>query len=209
MMSFVPGPSSHTVDISQLSYEPSLHRGTLASSSPGDEQGSGGEGGSLINAEPTEDAAKQRSTQGTRHGPGSSPATPHATTRHTNNDEHIYSDTEDPDRLSFEEGEKDNIVVRPLEATSNSSYPTKPPKPRTFGRGWSLDILSLLGSITAIIAIYIILACYDRHPSPLWPHNITINNIVSIFATILKALMLLVIADGQPHGSTRHKAHAD
>lgn len=66
---------------------------------------------------------------------------------------------------------------------------------RTVLGSWILEILSCLGSLLSLVAIYIVLAHYNHKPSPSWPHSITLNTVISILATAFKALMLAATAE--------------
>jgi Protein of unknown function (DUF3176) len=59
-----------------------------------------------------------------------------------------------------------------------------------------LEILSLVLLILVLIAIIATLASHQDRPLPQWPFKITINTLVSTYVTILKSLMLFVIAQG-------------
>ncbi|KAH9204479.1 hypothetical protein DL95DRAFT_116049, partial [Leptodontidium sp. 2 PMI_412] len=47
----------------------------------------------------------------------------------------------------------------------------------------------------ALIAIVIVLNHYNGKPSPSWPYEITLNTLVSVFSTLLKALMMMAVAE--------------
>ncbi|KAL2065319.1 hypothetical protein VTL71DRAFT_2988 [Oculimacula yallundae] len=78
------------------------------------------------------------------------------------------------------------------------SYRNKPhdrPRSSEFAWTWKWELLSLLGTTMSLIAIVIILNQYDGKPSPRWPHAITLNTLVSVFATLLKAMMMMAVAE--------------
>lgn len=60
---------------------------------------------------------------------------------------------------------------------------------------WRWEILGFLGTILAIVAIIIVLVHYNRKPSPSWPYQITLNTLVSVFSTLLKAMMMFAVAE--------------
>lgn len=75
-------------------------------------------------------------------------------------------------------------------------------KRENFGFRWRWEIPSCVISVLSIIAIAIILREYDGRPLPKWPYKITINALVSVLTTLLKAGMLVVISEGSmvsPH----------
>lgn len=65
-----------------------------------------------------------------------------------------------------------------------------------FGR-WLTEILAYFVSLIALAAIIITLATHDGHPLPDWPFRISINALISVFAVILKATMMIPVAEGE------------
>lgn len=63
-------------------------------------------------------------------------------------------------------------------------------------RLWFMEIGSLAIAFIAFIAIIITLAMHQDRPLPHWPSLISINTLVAIFTAIMKAAMLLPIAEG-------------
>jgi hypothetical protein len=59
-----------------------------------------------------------------------------------------------------------------------------------------LEILSLVLLILVLITIITTLVSHQDRPLPQWPFKVTINTLVSTYVTILKSLMLFVIAQG-------------
>lgn len=51
-------------------------------------------------------------------------------------------------------------------------------------------------SLICLVAIILILRLHDGRPLPEWPFSITINALVSVFATLMGATMLMPIAEG-------------
>ena len=66
-----------------------------------------------------------------------------------------------------------------------------------------LETLSLVSLILVLIAIVATLVSHQDRPLPQWPFKITINTVVSTYVTILKSLMLFVIAQGMFETSNR------
>lgn len=54
----------------------------------------------------------------------------------------------------------------------------------------------MLVSLLSMLAIVLVLRLHEGRPLPTWPFSITINSLVSVFATIMKATMLVPIAAG-------------
>lgn len=63
-------------------------------------------------------------------------------------------------------------------------------------RRWTTEIIACGGAILALVAVGIFLSQYDGRPRPQWPYTITINTVVSIFGLMLKACMLVPVAEG-------------
>lgn len=61
---------------------------------------------------------------------------------------------------------------------------------------WLMEILSFVVSLVALAVIIAILATHQDKSLPQWPTLISINSLVSIFTSILKAAMLLPVAEG-------------
>jgi Protein of unknown function (DUF3176) len=57
-----------------------------------------------------------------------------------------------------------------------------------------LEIISCAGSVLALAAIVIFLTEYDGRVQTEWPYNMTPNSVISWFATLMKAFMLVPIA---------------
>lgn len=46
------------------------------------------------------------------------------------------------------------------------------------------------------MAIVVTLYPYNSHPMPQWPYHLSINTLIAIYTTVLKATMLMVTAEG-------------
>ena len=62
---------------------------------------------------------------------------------------------------------------------------------------WLIEILSLVVASLAFAAIVITLAVHQNRPLPQWPHLISINSLISVFTAILKAALILPVAEGR------------
>ncbi len=74
---------------------------------------------------------------------------------------------------------------------------------RSFSRGrrfatdwWTWELCAILTSLISLAAIILVLLLYKGRPLPDWPWSITINSLVSIFATIISRTMLMPVAAG-------------
>ncbi|KAK2626365.1 hypothetical protein QTJ16_004627 [Diplocarpon rosae] len=81
------------------------------------------------------------------------------------------------------------------DSKGDSQHSTYKPHTWDFIFNWKWEILSLCGTTMALVAIIIVLAHYNGEPSPRWPYEITLNTLVSVFSTLLKALMMLTVAE--------------
>ncbi|KAJ5666329.1 uncharacterized protein N7477_008777 [Penicillium maclennaniae] len=60
---------------------------------------------------------------------------------------------------------------------------------------WTLGILACLTSIVFLVAIVAVLFNFDGKPMPDWPHGITLNTLVSVLSTVMKATMAFVLTE--------------
>lgn len=63
-------------------------------------------------------------------------------------------------------------------------------------RLWISELSSCLVSLACLAAMVVILRTHDEKPLPQWPHLITINSLLAIFTAIMKACMMMPIAQG-------------
>ncbi|KAJ5702785.1 hypothetical protein N7488_010333 [Penicillium malachiteum] len=64
-----------------------------------------------------------------------------------------------------------------------------------WGASWTWEILSCLTSIMFFIALILVLWHYDGKPMPDWPYGITLNALVSVLSTVMKATMAFIVAE--------------
>ncbi|PVH73496.1 hypothetical protein DL98DRAFT_538297 [Cadophora sp. DSE1049] len=76
-----------------------------------------------------------------------------------------------------------------------NNVPKYRPRKFDFVWKWKWELLSLVGTAMSLVAIVIVLNHYDGKPSPKWPYEITLNTLVSVFSTLLKALMMMAVAE--------------
>ena len=62
---------------------------------------------------------------------------------------------------------------------------------------WLWEILAGLLMLVMFIMIVTILSKYDSQPLPNWPHHIEINSLMSVFATLLRSSMLLILSESK------------
>lgn len=61
---------------------------------------------------------------------------------------------------------------------------------------WLWELCSLLCSVISLVAIVLVLRLHEGRPLPQWPFSITINSLVSVFATIFSATISVPVAEG-------------
>ncbi|KAL8914965.1 MAG: hypothetical protein Q9171_000592 [Xanthocarpia ochracea] len=59
---------------------------------------------------------------------------------------------------------------------------------------WAVELVAFVASLACLIAIALVLNHYDGQARPDWPHNITLNSVLSWFTTLFKANLLVPIA---------------
>lgn len=64
-------------------------------------------------------------------------------------------------------------------------------------KDWWWEVLCGFLAVGSLISITAILFPYDGRPLPIWPYNLSINSIISIFVVIMKASMYLVLSQGK------------
>lgn len=79
-------------------------------------------------------------------------------------------------------------------AKAASEARAKPSLAQMMMRWWFWELLACIGSLIGVLAIVVFLIYYDHRPQPHWPRSITINTIVSLFAVLVKAPLLLTVA---------------
>ena len=60
-------------------------------------------------------------------------------------------------------------------------------------RWWFWELLACSASVFSILAIALLLQRYDGRSQPQWPNFININTLVSLFAILVKAPLLLTV----------------
>ncbi|KAI1506627.1 hypothetical protein F5X99DRAFT_11280 [Biscogniauxia marginata] len=61
---------------------------------------------------------------------------------------------------------------------------------------WLFEIAAWVASALALVAIIITIAMTDGRPLPQWPMHITLNSFVSFGSTIMKAALIIPVAEG-------------
>lgn len=77
------------------------------------------------------------------------------------------------------------------------SWQSLPYQRATGGWAWLPEVISCAVAIVSLIGVVITLAIYDGKPMPQWPNHITINTLVAFLVVVLKALMIVHVAQGE------------
>ncbi|OOQ85978.1 hypothetical protein PEBR_23361 [Penicillium brasilianum] len=64
-----------------------------------------------------------------------------------------------------------------------------------WGASWTFEILGCLISIGFLVAIIVVLFYYDGKSMPDWPYGITLNALVSVLSTVMKATMAFILTE--------------
>ncbi|KAJ5420999.1 hypothetical protein N7465_003518 [Penicillium sp. CMV-2018d] len=64
-----------------------------------------------------------------------------------------------------------------------------------FGSSWTFEILNCLIAVAFLIAIILVLYNFDGKPVPDWPYGITLNALVSVLSTAMKAGMVCMATE--------------
>jgi len=61
---------------------------------------------------------------------------------------------------------------------------------------WVWEILSCVLATICLVVIVAILAVHQDRPLPQWPNYISINSLIAIMTAIMKASLMLPVAEG-------------
>ena len=72
------------------------------------------------------------------------------------------------------------------------------PRPlnRIWSYAWAIEISSFFLATLALAAIFITLAIHSDRPMSQWPKLISINSLIAIFTAVLKAALMMPVAEG-------------
>lgn len=65
-----------------------------------------------------------------------------------------------------------------------------------YSYAWSIEIASCFLACAAFSAIVITVAIHQDKPLPQWPRLISVNSLIAIFTALLKAAILMPVAEG-------------
>ena len=69
----------------------------------------------------------------------------------------------------------------------------KPRSKNLFMDTWLLELTALAVCVASLGTILVLLACYDNRPNFHW-HKITLNALISIFATLVRNMLAIVVS---------------
>jgi hypothetical protein len=75
------------------------------------------------------------------------------------------------------------------------------PLNRIWSYAWAIEISSFFLATLALAAIFITLAIHSDRPMPQWPKLISINSLIAIFTAVLKAALMMPVAEGIVYNS--------
>lgn len=74
--------------------------------------------------------------------------------------------------------------------------PTKQKQtPRSWHSIWLWEMLGWVISMVSFVAIVIVLRHYNGRPMPDWPYGITLNAVLSIISTVMKATLAFAVSE--------------
>lgn len=115
---------------------------------------------------------------------------------------HSVSRDEDDSHSELLQPSNNSIQMEELRQVSretSSSPLSSKAKPRhrlSIWHTWWLEILSTLLAFGSLVAIVTILRVHENEPVPSWPGVISVNSLISIFTSILRASMIMPVAEG-------------
>jgi hypothetical protein len=66
----------------------------------------------------------------------------------------------------------------------------------TILHNWWLEAIYCILVIGSLIAIMATISPYDGRPIPQWPYHLSVNTLIAIYTTVLRATMLIITAEG-------------
>ena len=118
----------------------------------------------------------------------------------------ISTNVPGPDFASFKQPRPQGMKTHPFQEIKGYK-PLSPPRSTSLRRarnpsspfcrlsdGWTLEILSFIGSLGALLAIVGILVRYNGRPGPEWPDHVAINSVILWFTALMKAMLFVPTA---------------
>lgn len=85
--------------------------------------------------------------------------------------------------VHLDEIEKGNLLYQPLDKLATLKQ-------------WIPEFVALFSSVAAFIIMVILLVVSHEKPQPEWAYDVNINSLIAILATLLRAAMLFILAEG-------------
>jgi hypothetical protein len=63
-------------------------------------------------------------------------------------------------------------------------------------RSWAYEVITMVISAGLVVAVALILLHFEDKEAPKWPHEITLNTVIAVLSTILRASLVFVAAEG-------------
>jgi hypothetical protein len=96
----------------------------------------------------------------------------------------------------------DAAAHKPFKGTEQFAYERSPRRTmqqtlhRVLSWGWTWEILSFGVAFASLAGIFALLAVQNERSLPHWPSQISVNTLLSVLVTIMKAAMVIPIAEG-------------
>lgn len=79
-------------------------------------------------------------------------------------------------------------------AESRQQIATQKVGRQPYFRDWKWEVLSVLISFALVVGILVTLKEYDGNEQPVWPYNININSLISVFTAVITAQLGVTIS---------------
>lgn len=98
------------------------------------------------------------------------------------------------ERAPFSANEAQKSIVSPMEQQWTNPPPERPIWTTIFYGWWTVELLAFVVSLASLIAMIVLLRHYNGRSQLDWPHNITLNSVLSWCTTLFKASLLVPVA---------------
>lgn len=84
---------------------------------------------------------------------------------------------------------------RPLSPLDSNEQAFVQAQSGLWGAGWSWEIVSCVIAAGSLVGIFVVLYEFDGKSTPDWPYGITLNALISVLVTVMKAAMAFPITE--------------
>lgn len=82
-----------------------------------------------------------------------------------------------------DETEKSSLLYRPLDKLATLKQ-------------WTFEFVALFFSVAAFVVMVILLVVIHEKPQPEWAYGVSINSLIAVLTTLLRAAMVFILAEG-------------